>query len=229
LVLELTNVNGHVRGLRRQWFDDGKPRKIEWVAENEREGAGVEYRASGQLAALRCGPKPLLAPHVNDARLCGFEGGPSTVMLYSFKGDLRSTVVWVAGIEQKATTFYANGKPESEEELLQQGTQKRETSYFDDGGKRRLKTPQHLRSPVQDGVHAVYAGIVFASGHLGQRNGFAHTLRLVGGQVQGFELEHLGAALAVGLDVMHRKIHQHPLRLVRCCWSRQRPPPACRQ
>lgn len=139
LVLELTNVNGHVRGLRRQWFDDGKPRKIEWVAENEREGAGVEYRASGQLAALRCGPKPLLAPHVNDARLCGFEGGPSTVMLYSFKGDLRSTVVWVAGIEQKATTFYANGKPESEEELLQQGTQKRETSYFDDGGKRREK------------------------------------------------------------------------------------------
>jgi antitoxin component YwqK of YwqJK toxin-antitoxin module len=138
LVLELTNVNGHARGLRRQWFEDGKPRKIEWVAENEGGGAAVEFRTSGQLASLRCGPKPLLAPHVNDGALCGFEGAASTVSLYSTKGDLRGTVVLVAGIEQRATTFFANGKPEVAEELLQ-GTQKRETTYAEDGGKRREK------------------------------------------------------------------------------------------
>jgi antitoxin component YwqK of YwqJK toxin-antitoxin module len=141
LVLEFTNVNGRTRGLRRQWFEDGKPRKVEWVADPERDGAAVEYRANGQLASLRCGPKPLLVPHVNDAKLCGFENNnaPSTVNLYSSKGEVRSTLVLAAGVEQKATTFFDNGKPQSQEELLQQGTQKRETYYFEDGVKRREK------------------------------------------------------------------------------------------
>lgn len=143
LVMEFTNVNGNARGLRRQWFEDGKPRKIEWVAENERDGAAAEYRATGQLASLRCGPKPLLAPHLNDAKLCGFDGAAaSSVNLYSHKGELRSNVVLLAGVEQKATAFFANGKPEQEEELLQKGTQKRETSYYAEdsgGGKRREK------------------------------------------------------------------------------------------
>jgi antitoxin component YwqK of YwqJK toxin-antitoxin module len=140
LVLEFTNVNGRARGLRRQWYDDGKPRKVEWVAdsETEREGAAAEYRASGQLASLRCGPKPLMAPHVDDAQLCGFDA-PSTVNLYAATGELRSTVVLVAGVEQKATTFFDNGKPQAHEELLQKVTQKRETNYFEDGTKRREK------------------------------------------------------------------------------------------
>ncbi|QTN28207.1 hypothetical protein HZ993_23740 [Rhodoferax sp. AJA081-3] len=137
LVLEFTNVKGNARGLRRQWFEDGKQRKIEWVADHEREGAAVEYNASGQLASLRCGPKPLLAPHVNDAKLCGFERVPSTLNLHSHKGELRSTVVLVAGVEQKATTFFANGKPELEEELLPGGAQKRETIYYAEGGSKR--------------------------------------------------------------------------------------------
>ena len=136
LVQEFTNVNGNARGLRRHWFDDGKPRKLEWIAETEREGAAVEYHANGQLASLRCGPKPLLAPHVDDGKLCGF-GAPSTVNTYSYKGELRKTSVMLGGVEQKATSFYAPGKPELEEEL--QGAQKRETYYADDGGKRREK------------------------------------------------------------------------------------------
>ena len=139
LVLEFTNVNGRARGLRRQWFDDGKPRKFEWLGENASDGALVEFRANGQLASLRCGPRPMLEPHANDGKLCGFDSAPSTVKLYSAKGDLRSTVVLAAGIEQKATTFYANGKPEREEELLLRGTQSRETQYAEDGGKRREK------------------------------------------------------------------------------------------
>ncbi len=145
LVQEFTNVNGHIRGLRRQWFDDGRPRKVEWVAGNESgsdrdsDSAAVEYHAgSGQLATLRCGPKPLLAPHVDDAKLCGFNA-PSTVNTYSYKGEVRKTSVLVAGVEQKATTFFGMGQPELEEELLQQGTQKRETYYAAEGGKRREK------------------------------------------------------------------------------------------
>lgn len=142
LVLEFTNVNGNPQGLRRQWFADGKQRKIEWIAGHEgasqREGAVVEYHATGQLASLRCGPKPLLAPHVNDAKLCGFDGGtPSTVNLYTHKGELRSTVVLAAGVQQKATTFFANGKPELEEELMLGGVQKREASFYAEGGGKR--------------------------------------------------------------------------------------------
>lgn len=137
LVLEFTNVKGNARGLRRQWFEDCKQRKIEWVTDHERDGAAVEYNALGQLASLRCGPKPLLAPHVNDAKLCGFEGVPSTVNLYSHKGDLRGTTVLLVGVEQRATTFSANGKPELEEELLPGGTQKRETIYYAEGGGKR--------------------------------------------------------------------------------------------
>lgn len=141
LVLEFTNVNGNPRGLRRQWFADGKQRRIEWVAGQEaggeRAGAAVEYNATGQLASLRCGPKPLLAPHVNDAKLCGFEGVPSTVNLYSHKGDLRSTIVLLAGVEQKGTSFYTSGKPELEEELLSGGVHKRETAYYPEGGGKR--------------------------------------------------------------------------------------------
>ncbi len=136
LVQEFTNVNGNARGLRRQWFDDGKLRKVEWLADSERDGAAVEYHASGQLASLRCGPKPLLAPSLDDAKLCGF-GAASTVNFYSYKGELRKTSVLLGGVEQKATSFYGPGKPEVDEELL--GTQKRETFYWEDGGKRREK------------------------------------------------------------------------------------------
>ncbi|MEO7108003.1 MAG: hypothetical protein ABIZ09_16635 [Rhodoferax sp.] len=139
LVMEFTNVNGSVRGLRRQWFDDGKPRKVEWMSEDQRDGAAVEYQANGQLATLHCGPKPLLAPYVNDAKLCGFVNAPSNVNFYSYKGELRSTAVLVAGVEQKTTSLYSNGKPDRQEELLQQGTQKRETFYAEDGVKLRDK------------------------------------------------------------------------------------------
>lgn len=135
LVLEFNNVKGTPRGLRRQWFEDGKPRKVEWVADSEYEGASVEYSPSGQLTALRCGPQPLLAPHVDDAKLCGF-GAPSTVNQYSFQGDVRRTSLWIKGVEQKATSFGRSGTPELVEELV--GTQKRE-AFYADGNKRREK------------------------------------------------------------------------------------------
>lgn len=136
LINEFTNVNGNARGLRRQWFDDGKLRKVDWIADSQSDGAAVEYHAGGLLASLRCGPKPLLAPTVDDAKLCGF-GAVSTTNLYSYKGELRKTVVMLAGVEQKATSFYGPNQPELVEEL--KGTQKSETFYAQDGSKSREK------------------------------------------------------------------------------------------
>ncbi|MDR7306351.1 hypothetical protein [Rhodoferax saidenbachensis] len=146
LVLEFTNVNGNARGLRRAWYDDGTLKRVDWVAENEREGASVQYTPSKQLAGLRCGPKPLLAPHVDDAALCGFGGKPSTVSTYSTEGTVRSTQTLLAGVVQKATSFYSNGKPQEEEE--RQGSNRIERFFADDGSKRREKLWTEAEKPA---------------------------------------------------------------------------------
>jgi antitoxin component YwqK of YwqJK toxin-antitoxin module len=146
LVLEFTNVNGNARGLRRTWYDDGTPKHVEWVADNERDGASVQYTPGKQLAALRCGPKPLLAPHVDDATLCGFGGKPSTVSTYSSDGKLRGTQTLLAGVVQKATSFYSNGKPQDEEE--RQGNNRIERFFADDGSKRREKLWAEAEKPA---------------------------------------------------------------------------------
>lgn len=147
LVLEFTNVNGNTRGLRRAWYDDGTPKRVDWVAENEREGASVQYTPTKQLAALRCGPKPLLAPHVDDAALCGFAGKPSTVSTYSTEGKVRSTQTLLAGVVQKATNFFSDGTPQDEEE--RQGTNRLERFYGNDGSKRREKLWTEAEKPAQ--------------------------------------------------------------------------------
>jgi antitoxin component YwqK of YwqJK toxin-antitoxin module len=147
LVLEFTNVAGNARGLRRAWYEDGKPRRVEFVTEPERDGASVQYTPNQQLAALRCGPKPLLAPHVDDAALCGFGGKPGTVSTYSSEGTLRSTQTLLAGVVQKATNFYSNGKPQEDEE--RQGSNRLERFYADDGSKRREKLWTEAEKPAQ--------------------------------------------------------------------------------
>lgn len=155
LVQETNKVKDRPRGLQRAWYRDGKPWKVEWVAKVYSEGAAVEYLPSGQLAAVRCGLKPVLAPHVNDASLCGFEGGPSTLQLYAHGGAgagvLLRTVVLAAGVEQQATTYFANGKPQLQEELQQGGTLKRETRYAAEGGGKQAEKLWYLspgRAPL---------------------------------------------------------------------------------
>ena len=137
LIEELTHVSGNVRGLRRSWYDDGSLKRVDWVADTEREGASVQFNRTKQLTELRCGPKPLLAPHADDATLCGFASKPSTVSTYSSDGKLRSTQTLLAGTVQKAVRFASNGQPTDEEE--RSGTQRSERFFGDDGSKRREK------------------------------------------------------------------------------------------
>ncbi len=137
LLEEFTNVNGSARGLRRSWYDDGSPRRVEFVAETEREGASAQFTRTRQLSELRCGPKPLLAPHVDDAALCGFAGSPAVVSTYGSDGKLRSTQTLLAGVVQKAVRFAGNGQPTDEEE--RSGTRRSERFFGDDGVKRREK------------------------------------------------------------------------------------------
>ncbi|MDZ7919701.1 hypothetical protein [Rhodoferax sp.] len=146
LVLEFTNVKGNARGLRRSWYEDGSPKAVEWVADTEREGASVQFTSGKQLASLRCGPKPLLAPHVNDAALCGFGGSASTVSTYSSSGKLRGTQTLLAGVVQKQAVLMDNGKPQ--EEMERQGSNLFERFYAEDGSKRREKLWTEAEKPA---------------------------------------------------------------------------------
>lgn len=134
LVLEFTNVDGNTRGLRRTWYDNGQPKQVEFVAATQRDGAAVEFTPRQQLNNVRCGPKPLLAPHVDDAALCGFGGSANTLSTYDNEGNLRSTETLLDGVVQKATRYYGNGKPQDDEE--RQGTNRLRRRYDPDGTKR---------------------------------------------------------------------------------------------
>jgi antitoxin component YwqK of YwqJK toxin-antitoxin module len=137
LVEEFTNVNGNARGLRRSWYDNGVLKRVEWVADTEREGAAAHFTPNKQLSELRCGPRPLLGPHADDAALCGYAGKASTVSTYSNDGTLRSTQTLLAGVVQKATRFDSSGKPTEEEE--RSGNQRTERFFAEGGVKRREK------------------------------------------------------------------------------------------
>lgn len=146
LVYEATYVKGQVRGIVRRWYDTGAPKRVEYVGDSESERAWVEYLSTGQWATLRCGNRALLAPHVDDAALCGFKGSPSTVSTYSTNGQLRSTTTWLVGQVQRATLFYNNGKPQEEEE--RKGALRTERFYAEDGQKRREKVWDEGQTPV---------------------------------------------------------------------------------
>ena len=146
LVLEFTNVKGNARGLRRSWYEDGSPKAVEWVADTERDGASAQFTPGKQLAGLRCGPKPLLAPHLDDAALCGFGGSASTVSTYSSSGKLRGTQTLLGGVVQKQAVLMDNGKPQ--EEMERQGSQRTERFFAEDGGKRREKVWNETDRPA---------------------------------------------------------------------------------
>jgi antitoxin component YwqK of YwqJK toxin-antitoxin module len=146
LVLEFTNVDGHARGLRRAWYDNGQPKEVEFVTDPEHDGASVQYTPRQQLGDLHCGPKPLLTPYVDDAALCGFGGRANTLSTYRSDGTLRSTQTLLAGIVQKATRYYDNGKPQDDEE--RQGNNRLEHYYASDGSKRREKLWSEAQKPA---------------------------------------------------------------------------------
>ncbi|CAN7207090.1 MULTISPECIES: toxin-antitoxin system YwqK family antitoxin [unclassified Variovorax] len=126
--------NGHETGLTRSFHPGGQVRRIAFYAEPG-ERASAEFTERGQLSALRCGDKPMLAPAVDDARLCGFVNGPSQVELFDSKGTLRSRLAYAAGKRVRSEELYDNGKPSVQDEIS--GNQRTERRWSSDGIKRR--------------------------------------------------------------------------------------------
>lgn len=128
---EENNENGSTRGLLREWYPNGVLKKVAFIGENPKEKASVRYTPDKQLSEVECGDKALLAPHANDAALCGFQGKPSQVQLFSDSGRLRSQFTFLAGVSQQSTYFHDNGKPDTVE--VNNGKQKTRKQYSDKG------------------------------------------------------------------------------------------------
>ncbi|MGI4779935.1 MAG: hypothetical protein ACRYGA_17765 [Janthinobacterium lividum] len=110
--------DGHVIGLARSFHLNGQLRRGAFHADPGGERAAVEFTESGQLASLRCGDRPLLAPVFDDARLCGFDGAPSQVELFDARGGLRARITFVDGKRVRGERFYDNGRSESQDETV---------------------------------------------------------------------------------------------------------------
>lgn len=126
--------NGHETGLTRSFHPGGQVRRLAFYAEPG-ERASAEFTERGQLSALRCGDKPMLAPAVDDVRLCGFVNGPSQVELFDSKGILRSRLAYAAGKRVRSEELYDNGKPSVQDEI--NGNLRTERRWSSEGVKRR--------------------------------------------------------------------------------------------
>jgi antitoxin component YwqK of YwqJK toxin-antitoxin module len=135
LLRESNYSDGHEVGLARSWRPDGKLRRVSFREEGGSERAVAEYTARGQLSLLRCGDQPLLAPLVDDTRLCGFGRSVSTVELFDDNGLLRSRLGLLGGKRVRTESFYDNGKLAIQEEQV--GSERIERRFSSEGVKRR--------------------------------------------------------------------------------------------
>jgi antitoxin component YwqK of YwqJK toxin-antitoxin module len=132
---DATYEDGHEMGIVRSFYPGGQLRRATFFADAAGERAFVEFNERGQFMALRCGDKPLLAPVADDARLCGFSGGPSQVELFDDKGTLRSRLSYLAGKRMRSEDLYDNGKPAAQDEMT--GNLRTERRFSSEGIKRR--------------------------------------------------------------------------------------------
>ncbi|MDM0010945.1 hypothetical protein QTH87_00710 [Variovorax sp. J22P168] len=132
---DATYEDGREVGMARSFHPNGALRRATFFANASGERASVEFTERGQLSALRCGDRPMLAPLADDAQLCGFGNGPSKVELYDGKGILRARLSYVAGKRVRSEDFYDNGKPAALDEIV--GNQRTERRFSSEGVKRR--------------------------------------------------------------------------------------------
>ena len=135
LVREDNYVNSTHVGLSRTWLPDGTPSRLTWYEDDGRESAVAEFTARGQLSALRCGTRPVFAPHADDASWCGFKGSPAKVTLYGGDGRERSHLVLLRGERLSSEELWENGRPSETSERTEAGGVDRR--FAEDGVKRR--------------------------------------------------------------------------------------------
>ncbi|AEG94767.1 toxin-antitoxin system YwqK family antitoxin [Ramlibacter tataouinensis] len=133
---ESSYEDGRESGLARSFHPDGSLRRAGFHAPPAGEQAFAEFLAGGKLYDIRCGSRPLLAPAVDDAALCGFGGAaPSQVELHGGDGRVRHRLRYAGGQAVRAESLHANGQPSVVEEL--EGGRRTERRFSPEGVKRR--------------------------------------------------------------------------------------------
>ena len=89
LLREETYRNSNTVGIARSWYPAGQLKRVTFHDDAGREQASAEFTPQSQLSELRCGERPLLAPHVNDTAWCGHGGAPGQVTFYGDDGRAR--------------------------------------------------------------------------------------------------------------------------------------------
>jgi antitoxin component YwqK of YwqJK toxin-antitoxin module len=107
--------NGKKSGIALLYHPNGKLERVSFFGPVG-ELAFATFTTRGELSSLECGDKPLLAPTVDDARLCGFPSKLSQLYFVSESGMVRARGTYLAGKRLRFETFQDNGMPAQEEE-----------------------------------------------------------------------------------------------------------------
>jgi antitoxin component YwqK of YwqJK toxin-antitoxin module len=137
VLVDAEYVNGENRGLAKRFHPSGQLERVDFhpADKSADRGASASFNAQGQLRELRCGSQPQLAPLVDDAKLCGFSGGPSQVELFDGSGRLVARASWRDGQRVRHATLDEQGRVRSQDET--DGTRRVERELAADGTLRR--------------------------------------------------------------------------------------------
>lgn len=130
LLLETTYEDGRQVGLARSFHAGAGVRRATFYAPAGTEQAYVEFTPRGQLASLKCGSRPMLAPAADDGLLCGF-AAPADVELFDGAGRVRSRLRFVGGKPVRSEHLHPGGQPAIVEEL--EGARRIEKRFTADG------------------------------------------------------------------------------------------------
>lgn len=132
---EATYRNGDETGLSRAFHPSGRLRRVALHDPATRsELAIAEFTATGQLRDLRCADRPVLAPAVDDAALCGFTS-PSDLTFHRDDGRPTDRVRLERGQRVRQVTLDENATPRRVTET--QGQRRVEQQFSATGVKRR--------------------------------------------------------------------------------------------
>lgn len=136
LLREANHADGRLAGQARSFHPSGQLRRVSFHEQPGGERAVAEFNERGQLTELRCAERPVLAPALDDARLCGHaRGAAAEVELFDSRGTLRQRLVLRAGQRVRAESLHDNGQIATR--MVQEGERRTEQQFSLEGVKRR--------------------------------------------------------------------------------------------
>ena len=109
-------------------------RRLTFYGDDGREQASVEFTDGGKLYALRCTARPVFGSDFDDKTACGYGSSPSTVTLYSGKGQPSGRITFDHGERRRAETLWDSGTVREARETTATGGVER--TFAADGTKR---------------------------------------------------------------------------------------------